>query len=208
MTAFNADLSAPGDANRVGKTIDQASFTNPNNHWWIGQYGNGSDRQGGVVFVLNIPQGATIDDASLDLWNDSYEAGFGSSVVIDVWGDAGLTQANFSSTDLPHNITKTTATDSITNPNNTTGEIFSFDVAAIIEEIVGDAGWTSGDLIRFFFDHNAAGNYQYRTVTSAGAYADSAQEPDLSGNYTEAASGASLITPPLHRLQLRHALVR
>lgn len=111
---------------------------------YFGTYAAGKNLNLGIRFQgIAIPQGATIDDASLYI---NIIDGSGVSQGYIYGDDVTNAPSAWSSGDLPSGITKTTAKVQILI--NDTGT-FTHDVAAIIQEIVSLTGWSSGNNLRF-----------------------------------------------------------
>ena len=93
MTAFSTQLVAGTDQARTGIEENGTTWSVGSQLLYIGNQNGSQYRIGGLVFVLDVPQGVTIDDATLTLTN--YANGFGTP-TFTAYADAALTQANFS----------------------------------------------------------------------------------------------------------------
>jgi hypothetical protein len=114
---------------------------------YFGQY-EGDDETGGLRFTnITIPQGETINYAIISL----YITNGAGDPRLNVYGDDVDDAGAFSSSDLPSNISKTTA---VTSFEPETLEAHNIDVTSIVQEIVNRAGWSSGNDIRFGFFNN------------------------------------------------------
>jgi hypothetical protein len=93
-----------------------------------------------------IPQGAQITSATLVLKSFALGGGTGTRWG-SLFGHATDNAPSWSNTSRPDQITKTTAS-SILNYSTINDAILNQDVTAIIQEIVGRAGWVSGNALR------------------------------------------------------------
>lgn len=143
---------------------------------------------GGVRFTsVTVPQGATINSATLRLVVNNTGSNSGSSGFGTWYGDDVDDAAAWSSGSAPQSITKTTA--SATALGSTTdGQIFNHDIASIVQEIVDRAGWASGNDMRFATDPTGS--------TGFVEWADYSVEPSnaaqLSIDYTAGGTAYSL----------------
>lgn len=121
---------------------------------------SGTSRDGGFRMILNMPQGQTISTANLTLTmnqNSSLDA----SVLIHANLSTDSSQVtSYSQWSTAHgNLTSSSVTYSF--PNYTTGQALSISVTAIVQEIVNQGGWVSGNHIQFFVDDNSNGSNVY-----------------------------------------------
>ena len=129
------------------------------NNWSAGQFRNGYDGSGNFYYSgiripsVSIPQGATITSATLRLYGGSPASG--GTTYGNWFGDAKDNAPIFSSSDLPQNISKTTA--SVPIAQSATFIASDHDVTAIVQEIVNRPGWVSGNALRFGGDNSATG---------------------------------------------------
>lgn len=114
---------------------------------WLGQWNE--EEHVGLAWQLNVPQGATINEATFDLYVVSDDTGIG--VVITVWGNDADNTAVWANTNKPTAITKTTATASFNNGDApasgwfSAGAIGAIDITDIVQEVVDRPGWASGN---------------------------------------------------------------
>jgi hypothetical protein len=198
VTAFSTQLVAPTDTARCGYELNNTTWTaNGDSAVRIGE-GNGSQNwRGGLVFVLNVPQGATINTGTMTLYTNATDTGTGN-ITISAYADANLTQSNYGSSDRPSQATPTTAFGSVVNPTTTANTSFTIDIATVLQEIVSKPGWSTGSLIRFIMNHNMAGTaYRNRGINAANAYSNTSNEPAISGDYT--AGGVAIPIVMHHR---------
>lgn len=200
MPSFNVQLVAPTDENRCAWEDDSTTLNFGDRFVRVGSNTGGGDNTfdslAGLVFDLSgIPQGATIDSASLRLWNDALAVGFGTP-TINVHADADITQDNFDSADRPSQANLTTASGTIANPPTAVDEQWNdIDVKDVLQEIVSDENWPAeGGLIRLILSPDQTGQaYYYRMINAAGSYSDTDNEPTLLGEYTESSASVGLV---------------
>jgi hypothetical protein len=194
MPVVNHQLVAPTDQARCGFD-DGTTFTVSDQYVRIGRFdGSATEYTGGIVMPLDVPQGATINSATLQFYNINIGQTLGKTVR--VYADSALTQANFSSSDHPSDAALTTAFASITNPTITDNTAWAtINIASVIAEIVANGSWVQNNLIRFIIVVNAPGAYQSNDINGAGVYSDTSNEPSFSIDYTAggAATGRSRI---------------
>ena len=152
---------------------------------WTG----GGEREMGIVFAMTVPQGVTIDDATLTIFNNANANGTPTE-NIEVWADDDLTQGAFGASDRPSQATKTTASATISGAtaSTTSGGQIDIDITSVVQEIVNDVGWSSGDDIRFIVESDETTGYQFRSISNANNYTTANQEPELDVNYTSGPS--------------------
>ncbi len=111
----------------------------------------------GVYFPnINIAQGSTINSAYIQFETDEVETG---AITITIQGELSTNASTFTSTDddVSDRLTPgTTASESWTPADwNTVGEIGAaqrtVDISSIIEEIIGQGGWSSGNALVIIF---------------------------------------------------------
>ncbi len=139
---------------------------------------------GGLRFrTLNIPQGATINSATITVEVVAIE---GTSPTMHVYADDVDNAALFAGTDRPSTVTKTTAftvwQETATGSRNVT-------VTDIVQEIVNRAGWVTNNNIRFALLNTVGGINQRVLVNDLKAGAGTAAT--LTCDYT-AAGGVQL----------------
>lgn len=97
--------------------------------------------------TINVPQGATIDSATLTI--DVNGVGGAGSVTAYVYGDDVDDAAAWGASSRPSQITKTTAKTSLTGIDSVTTH--AIDVQSIVQEIVDRASWVANNDMRFAF---------------------------------------------------------
>ena len=109
---------------------------------------------GGFRFEnFNVPQGATITSAVLYMTQYPYSSK--TSMGVTVYGDKSTNSAAFSSGDQPHERPSTTATVAWTFPAPAyEATITSPQLSAIVEEIVGQGGWSAGSPLTLLVQGN------------------------------------------------------
>lgn len=140
---------------------------------WSTFFGD-SARQAGIRYrTLAIPQGATIDSASMQFDKTRIYGSPQLKIYADDVDDAAL----WSSGNLPQNITKTTAS-SAWSPANAAGSD-TIGITSVLQEVISRPGWSSSNDIRFgvldqqgggshligFDDAQAGGNSVHLAVT-------------------------------------------
>lgn len=93
--------------------------------------------------TINVPAGATVSAATLTLYFSGYVSG---SATAKLYADDVDDAAAWSASNKPSGITKTTASATITPPS--VGS-HSFNILAVVQEVLGRGGWASGNDIRF-----------------------------------------------------------
>ena len=122
----------------------------------------------GVRFTPNLPQGASLtgggsEYATLSIYRgDSFA--WNNDPDVEVYGDDQDNAPAWGSSDRPNQITQTTANTALTSMSDpgVGGQIAGgIDVAAIVEEIVGRAGWSANNGMRFALEgaNNGGGAY-------------------------------------------------
>jgi hypothetical protein len=204
MPIYNYQLTAPGDQARCNHddagTID--SFFGNDDIVVIGRIGGAASvHTAGIVMPLDVPQGATINSATIQLYNGG--TGQGATINARVYADANLTQANFGGADVPSAVSLTTAFGSITNPTavDNTGWT-AIDIASVITEIVSDPSWSQNDLIRFVVTAVSPSAYTDRRINGSGTYSNTSNEPAISVDY-DVGGGASIVPIINHYMRLK-----
>lgn len=143
-----------------------------------------ADTYGGVRFVnVTVPAGATITSAELTVMavaTVNPTTGFTTQWHGDDVDDA----AAFSSSSLPSGITETSAKVDFDPAEWAANTNYNIDVTTIVSEILGRAGWASGNDLRLVV-HNDGGTVLARFYARETSTTDCAR---LTINYTEAAS--------------------
>ncbi len=157
----------------------------------IGTNAATGDQIVGIIFDLVVPQGATISDATLTVYPTSTDS---STITWTIYADDNLNQGDWGASDRPSQVTATTASVDVVNPSTTANTAFDIDVTSIVQEIVNDGSWTSGNVIRFVCEHDQTSGYTGRFVHSANAYASAGLQPELDVNYTVGGGGGTPIS--------------
>lgn len=191
MATHSNQVSTAGDDARSNSS--GGSYNNNQTTYYVGI-------KAGIDFWIGhrfqnvvIPQGATINSATLDVYDSGI--GEGTTIEMSIRGHDADDVAAWSSPFAPGDITPTTARTDVTITLATfeSGGIgFGkglWDVAAIIEEIVGRAGWVSGNDLSLVMHDNgssAANNISMSTYDR-----DTARGAKLEVDYTEGGGGAT-----------------
>lgn len=213
MTAFTAQVAASADdahagsiTNDSGRTVTactNASITSAIGS--PGSHGSNDEYSAGGRMVLNVPQGATINSCTAILTAQGTYASGGtvSFLVSAVATDSGIaytTATNrFTTTTRP----RTTAVSSAWNQNSVTADVeYSISIATVVQEIVNRASWVSGNYIDIVIDTN--------TTCTQGEWQDyhfydgsTTKCLKLSGDYTAAGGGSSIIPITLYQRRQR-----
>lgn len=145
----------------------------------------------GVRFQgVSIPQGSTINSATLSLYCIGANYGATRGGLGKIYGYDTDDAAAFSSTIRPTNVSKTTASTLINTPPSV-GAWSDFNVASIVQEIVDRGGWASGNDMSFPIIDNSSPSGRY-TFWEAYERSPSTNNPALSITYTAAAAGAGM----------------
>lgn len=164
MTVFGpSNLVVDGqEGNGTGWTGD------PGNYFpWI-NIGRNAGNTWGAGFRwtgVNVPQGATINTATITFQTGAGAAGY----VIGVYAEDADNAATYNgSTRRPSQLTPTTAKTSVTAgiALNATGQTIA--ITSILQEIVDRTGWASGNALNVFLlnEAGAAGAYDYFRVVN------------------------------------------
>ncbi|KKR05787.1 MAG: hypothetical protein UT34_C0002G0294 [candidate division WS6 bacterium GW2011_GWF2_39_15] len=156
----NLQSTSDGDD---GMMDDISPFDSDNGEdTWYGSGWTGNNEVGGGTWgstayeyhsgmrfqAINIPQGATISSALLQVYSQGGN-GTPSEVHARVYGDDVDDAPAWSSSDMPHEVTKTTAFVDFDPSSWSTGEWVTMpDVSSIITEIIGRASWATGNDLR------------------------------------------------------------
>lgn len=143
---------------------------------------------------VTIPQGATINAATLDI----YVRAIKDDVNVDIHAEAADNAATFASTNTPEDRTRTTASVlwSATGLTDGTTDAWatSPDIASVVQEVVNRAGWTSGNslaiICRGRIDAGIIRTLQYMSYDG-----NTAKAAKLNVTYTTGGGGAGLSIP-------------
>lgn len=156
--------------------VDAASGNTVNAFWNSGGFIQGLRFSG-----INVPQGARIDSATLDLWGIDTDS---DAVTTTIYGDDIDDSLIFNSGD-PKDITnrdKTTASISWNVPGTTPGTMFtSPDISNIIKEIVDRPGWAAGNALTLIAPQGSG----TRRFHSFDGTTDTSLHPRLNISYTD-----------------------
>lgn len=136
---------------------------------------------------VNIPQGQTLDSASIAI-NVTARSGSQTGTFAGQAVDSAPAWANHSAFS-PASMAATTATLTYTPPGAT--GIQTLDVKAIAQEIINRAGWAANNNMRFGFTVVSGMTTSYSTIEDYSAAGTS--EAVLTIVYTPAATGASIM---------------
>ena len=127
---------------------------------WTGMNTATEEEHAGVLFTnVTIPAGSTITAATIT--TNSLSGDGGGARNLDIYGyKAGLTPAHpatLAAAQTLDQATKTTATAQWAGPlTYPASGLVTPDISAVIQEVIGQAGWASGDSILVFINGNAA----------------------------------------------------
>ena len=159
MATFNASVTASSDDAQESSGTMNLTATTLN--------ANFTTHITGMRFLsVTIPQGATIDSATITVYltSTTYD-----DPDINIKGEAADNPGTF--TTANNNITnrtKTTASVNWTATGIGTGNKTSPDIAAVIQEITDRSGWASGNaLVIFFTGNNSSSAIRWASADSA-----------------------------------------
>lgn len=152
----------------------------------------------GFVFPgVTVPQGATVSAATLEVWVTN-AAGTDDDPELDIYGEAADNAANFATTAYVSARARTSANVSWSATNVGVDAYKSTpDITAVVQEILGRAGWSSGNNMGILFvsKNNSTGKIcGFRTYDESAAHA-----AKLHITYT--AGAAAKAPPPFQRKQ-------
>lgn len=131
---------------------------------------------------ITVPNGATIDSATLTFYCNGTGSGTATG---NLYGRAADNPGVFNGSNLPHAVTKTTASTAV-SVGSTGSKAYS--VASQVQEIVNRAGWASGNAMAFpLIATNTTLNFVYIEDFQNAA----SHEASLSITYTAAAGGTA-----------------
>jgi hypothetical protein len=121
---------------------------------------NGGDSTKGAVRFLNVAigQGVTVNSASLYFYAQSQGAGSGN-LKFKTYGIKETNTSNFSSN--PFGRAHTTAVDSADNPLPGAGNYKQITVTSMVNEILAQGGWSSGNAMGFFCENDGSNSDVY-----------------------------------------------
>lgn len=157
MTVLDLQISVDDrDGFDNGTSFSSAAWNDHLN--LVGKDGGGNPINGGLCWLnVTIPQGATIDAASFDVFEE-WGGDYGTFIQSKIYGVKTANLAIFSSSNLPVNAPRTTAfIDWDSTDGNMGSNWYSAtvnappDIKDIIQEIVNQAGWQSGNALGLIF---------------------------------------------------------
>lgn len=132
---------------------------------------------------ITIPQGATINTATLDI-KEGWGGNYTSNVKTTITGGLTANLSTFSNSNLPRNVPKTTASvsyNSIDDGATGAGTWWSVNrpigsIASIIQEIVNQSSWASNNALGLFItDNGSTDDWWFTGYAYENAAADSAK---------------------------------
>ena len=191
MTAINPAVGASGNDGKSGIFWGGGDLNIEDATLWIGNRIDGQRDDYSIIlrFVnVTIPQGATINSATITLRGEETDSTSGLAATI--WGVDADNPSFPADYDAAEALTHTTATASWSNPAVTAGSnINTPSISTIVKEIVDRAGWASGQAMILVIENNGSSAGVYRSFHSYDSNASYA--PVLNVDYTEASSGVS-----------------
>ncbi len=157
---------------------------------WFGTYG-GSDVWGFARLTgITIPQGATINSATLHAYGSTVEGGSPYTVNATIKAEAADNPVVPSNTHKPSTLTLTTAGLNISESSTTwTSVDHAYNITSVIQELVNRAGWASGNAINIILKNNGTTGNKDLEIWDYGNWAEEALYVDF--DYTEGGSGVS-----------------
>lgn len=157
--------------------------------WQFGASGS-NYRDVGLRFQnVTIPQGATIDSATIQVYR-SYCSGDGPYLGTMYCEDVD-SAVDFSTNNNLCNRVKTTASVTWDAPTGEDGWIDSPDLKTIVQEVIDRDGWESGNDIMFIWW--SGNNVDTKFMQAEDYSTGSALAAKLTIEYTEAAGGSSIV---------------
>ena len=143
------------ERNSASPWISSTTFAG-GNYWVMAYYAAGATYiNGGVRFrVLGIPQGSTINSASITVNVTSLVVGGGLDPQVTIYADDVDDAPVWSNNSRPSQIAQTLAS---TNFTPTATGTQTIGVTSIVQEIITRPGWSSGYDIRFGFINQVVG---------------------------------------------------
>ena len=191
MTTINPAVGASGNDGKSGIFWGGGDLNIEDATLWIGNRIDGQRDDYSIIlrFVnVTIPQGATINSATITLRGEETDSTSGLAATI--WGVDADNPSFPADYDAAEALTHTTATASWSNPAVTAGSnINTPSISTIVKEIVDRAGWASGQAMILVIENNGSSAGVYRSFHSYDSNASYA--PVLNVDYTEASSGVS-----------------
>jgi type IV pilus assembly protein PilY1 len=160
--------SSTDDVNQDGSSLTTDAST-----IWLGNGASTTSSYTGLRFNnVNIPQGATIKSAQIQVYSSQNQW---ITLSYNIYGDLSINSPTFSASSLPSQRTLTTASvTSSTNENWNSGTWYTLpDISSIVQEIVNQPGWISGNSLSIIM-RGTGGSYARKFIDSydgAPAYA-------------------------------------
>ncbi len=172
---------------------DGSDYTEFSAEVWVGNKASLTASYTGLRFTgVNIPPGAVITSAELELHAASTQW---LTIGLDLSGEAAANSAPFTVGDRPSQRTLTTATiNHNSNSQWVAGTWYTFeDVAAIVQEIVNQPGWQSGNSLALIMNGTGGAWGSKHATTYEMSAAEAAR---LVITYEAGAGPAQLAAPP------------
>lgn len=135
------------------ETGNDGPFGYSQGYFQVGRH-TGSDLKGACRFSdVAVSQGATVSAANLYLYSEFQGSGSGN-LKFKTYGIKETDTADLSSN--PFGRTHTTASDTADNPLPGVGNYKQVTVTSIVNEIVGQGGWSSGNHMGFLCENNGS----------------------------------------------------
>ncbi|RLG00058.1 MAG: hypothetical protein DRN49_03480, partial [Thaumarchaeota archaeon] len=147
---------------QVSMDVDDCEYTSSSVSWEISSFRAGNfmgSKNGAVRFTdVTIPQGSTILSANLSLYCVDNGVYGDDETPIQIVGIKESNTGNFSTN--PDSRPETTAHLNISQVW-TENQWYTFNVTDIVQEIINQDGWDSGNALGFKIKDNGAGTYHY-----------------------------------------------
>lgn len=166
-----------------GMSYGSSWFNDIGGSIYFGEFSNNAMDPGFRWRTVAVPQGATIDNATLKINVTGSSTDYGAGTL---WGDDSDDAATWQDSTRPATRTKTTA--SVPIPKAGSTGIKSYTVTDVVQEIVNRPGWVSGNDLALFIINDGA-NSRFTIIedfSNAGT-----NEPTLEIDYTEGGGGAA-----------------
>lgn len=143
--------------------------------------------------TINVPAGATISAATLTIYVNGWTGS--SPFTAKLYADDVDDATAWSASNKPSGITKTSASASI--PVIASVGAQSFDILAVVQEVLGRGGWASGNDIRFgIFRQGSFDIFRFDAIEATGT-----NEAQLDITYTVGGGGGISIPVVIHHLR-------
>ncbi len=191
-----------------GGTIGASGFINNPNTLRVGEDNNGDDYSTFIRLQVNdIPQGATINDATLKMIGNAGDDS-GPNATFDIYGEAADNPAAPTSQSDFDGRTRTTATTRAFEQTVATGTEYNFDVTAIVQEIVNRAGWAAGNYLIIFLDADTTATGTDDRVAYDSYDGSTTNAPEIEIDYTAAGTTVSPAIAEVNSATLDPVVVR